>query len=99
MADVPARKLNSGEPDAPGAYRVAEIAKETGGPLYPVVDVCCPDGCGIHAGFFTDHPTGEPASMKEPISIWHPAGKVWEGQLLNGVWTEAKDGAPVPDDK
>lgn len=76
----------------PGAYRVGLGVKEPGAALSPTINVCCPCGCGVHASAW-EAPTGEPPSMKAKMSFDYPGHAKWEGQLLNGVWTE--DGTPV----
>lgn len=75
----------------PGAYRVAQVSGA------PSVSICCPCGCGMHTGLFTDPPTGSPPSMKTKVMFDYPGHAKWEGQLLNGVWTE--DDAKAPQTK
>lgn len=78
--------------DQPGAYRLSELKRYPDGVMSPVVSVCCPCGCGVHAVVFADPPEGNPPSMSAKLDTGD-----WKGQLLNGVWTEDGDGASVLD--
>lgn len=85
------------EINKPGAYRVGMGVKTPGAAPVQITNVCCPCGCGVHTSAW-EAPAGAPASMKSKIAFDYPGHAKWEGQLLNGVWTE-EDDPKVPQTK